>query len=71
MKTRRKRIGEADYKGSVRHRKGAGAPATASIADAPKSRELLAKALQHPEGSPDRLQVFSEYLNALRDEHAK
>jgi hypothetical protein len=41
------------------------------LAASPKSRKLLAKAFSQPEGSSERLQVFSEYLNALHDEHAK
>jgi hypothetical protein len=36
-----------------------------------KSKRLLAEAFSHPEGSPERRQVFSKYLNALHDEHAK
>ncbi len=36
-----------------------------------ESRKLLKKAFSHPEGSSERRQVFSEYLNALHDEHAK
>jgi arginyl-tRNA--protein-N-Asp/Glu arginylyltransferase len=35
------------------------------------SRKLLVKAFSHPEGSSERLQVFSKYLNALHDDHAK
>ena len=35
------------------------------------SRKLLMKAFSQPEGSSERRQVFSEYLNALHDEHAK
>jgi len=71
MKAKRKRTSVADYKGPVQHRKGPKARNTDSIANVPESRKLLAKALQHPKGSSDRLQVFSEYLTALHDEHAK
>jgi hypothetical protein len=36
-----------------------------------KSRRLLAEAFSRPEGSPERRQVSSKYLNASHDEHAK
>jgi hypothetical protein len=36
-----------------------------------EARKLLVRAFSHPEGSSERRQAFSEYLNALHDEHAK
>lgn len=35
-----------------------------------KSKALLVEAFTHPQGSPQRLQVFSKFLKALRDENA-
>lgn len=37
----------------------------------PKSKALLAETFTHPQGSPQRLQVFSKFLKALRDENAR
>jgi hypothetical protein len=47
------------------------AESQASPPDPRESRKLLARAFSHPEGSSERRQVFSEYLDALHDEHAK
>jgi len=38
---------------------------------APKSKALLVEAFTHPQDSPQRLQVFSKFLKALRDENAQ
>jgi len=37
---------------------------------AQNSSELFHQVFSHPEDSPQRLQAFSKYLKALRDEHA-
>jgi hypothetical protein len=47
------------------------AESQASARSPRESRKLLVKAFSHPEGSSERRQVFSEYLDALHDEHAK
>jgi hypothetical protein len=56
----------ANNKEEVRH-----VGAAEGQAPACKSRKLLVRAFSHPEGSSERLQAFSKYLNALHDEHAK
>jgi hypothetical protein len=67
MKAKRKRVtASANYR-----QKSPRVRAAESQASPPDPRELLARAFSHPEGSSERRQVFSEYLNALHDEHAK
>jgi hypothetical protein len=55
----------SNQKEEIRRDRGAGQIAPR------KSRKLLTRAFSQPEGSSERLQAFSEYLNALHDEHAK
>jgi arginyl-tRNA--protein-N-Asp/Glu arginylyltransferase len=66
MKAKQKRVATPGYRQGVRRVRTAegGTPTR-------ESRKLLLKAFSHPEGSSERLQVFSKYLNALHDEHAK
>jgi hypothetical protein len=69
MKAKRKRAAaSANYGQKSRRVRTAESQASAGLRE---SRELLAKAFSHPERSSERRQVFSEYLNALHDEHAK
>jgi hypothetical protein len=70
MKAKQKRMaGRAGSQGEVRRVRISESPAPASSAR--ESRKLLVRAFSHPEGSSERRQAFSEYLNALHDEHAK
>jgi hypothetical protein len=72
MKAKRaRRPTSVSEKRALRRTKPAKVRASAKSTGRPESRELLAKAFSHPEGSSDRLQDFSEYLNALHDEHVK
>jgi len=70
MKAKQKRVtASANFRQESRRARTAESQASARTPRG--SRKLLVKAFSHPEGSSERRQVFSEYLNALHDEHAK
>jgi predicted nucleic acid-binding Zn ribbon protein len=70
VKAKQKRVtASANYRQEARRVRTADSQASAR--NPRESRKLLVKAFNHPEGSSERRQVFSEYLNALHDEHAK
>jgi hypothetical protein len=70
VKARQKRVtATANYRPKARRARAA--EGQVSALRPRESRKLLMKAFSHPEGSSERRQVFSEYLDALHDEHAK
>ena len=46
-------------------------PQPSTVRSGQKTRQLLAEALEQPEGSVEERQAFSQYLKALHDVHAK
>jgi len=71
MKAKQKRMTPANYEEEVRHVRTPQGQAPVPTRSPRKSRKLLVSAFSHPEGSSERRQAFSKYLNALHDEHAK
>jgi hypothetical protein len=72
MRAKQKRVtAPANYHKEVRRVSATEGQTPAPVRSPGESRKLLVRAFSHPEGSSERRQAFSKYLDALHDEHAK